>query len=190
MSVEAKEKFTTLVYPSPKELEAGFARWATQHPQAFRVEVRGKSKKGRPILMCRITDYGVPDEDKQVAMLTSCHVAKEFNAGTGLLRLIKWLVSDDPAAAEIRRRQVVLVVPYTNPDGVARDGHKDPLYLCWDPDGVVNPKAHPEAVVLQSIMDEYRPDIFIDYHGLIYAESTMWPPVKKWSRTSRLSAAM
>ena len=172
-SADAKPKYTTIIHPTPKELEAGFADWAKRYPQSFRVEVRGKSVKGRPILMCRITDYGVPDEDKQVAMLTSCHVAKELNAGTGLLRLIKWLISDDPAAAEIRKKQNVLVVPYTDPDGVAHHGGSE-LYRCWSPDGVVDPEKHPEAVVLQGIMDQYTPDLFIDYHGFPRAEQKMW----------------
>ena len=176
-SAEAKPKFTVLEHPSPEELKAGFEKWARVHPHAFRMESRGVTPGGRPILMGRITDYREPDEDKQVTMLTSCHVAKELNAGTGLLRLMKWLISDDPAAAEIRRKQIVLVVPYTDPDGIA-SGKLEVLREIyggiWTAAGVRDPDKHPEAAVLQGIMDEYKPDLFIDFHGFNYAEQTMW----------------
>ncbi len=171
--VWAKPEFTVLPHPSPEQLEAGFAEWSKRYPQSLRVEVRGKSKKGRPILVARITDYDVPDEDKQVAMLTSCHCAKELNAPCGLLRLTKWLISDDPAAAKIRRKQIVLVVPYPNPDGVAGDGGSN-VYGCWDFHGVARREDYPEAVALQGIMDQYMPDLFIDFHGVSGAEQKMW----------------
>jgi len=177
MPAEAKPKFTVLEHPSPKELAAGFAKWAEQYPHAFRFEPRGVTPGGRPILMARITDYREPDRDKQVAMLTSCHVAKELNAGTGLLRFMKWLIGDDPAAAEIRKRQIVLVVPYTDPDGIAsgkRERLREIYGGIWTAAGVRDPEKHPEAAALQRIMDEYRPDLFIDFHGLNFAEQTMW----------------
>ncbi len=123
--VQAEPKFTVLEHPSPEQLQDGFRKWVTQYPHAFRAMQRGVTPGGRPILMGRISDYRVPDEDKQVALLTSCHVGKELNAGTGLLRFMKWLVSDDPAAAEIRKKQVVLVVPYNDAEvkEIRLDGH-------------------------------------------------------------------
>jgi len=176
-TAEPKPTFSVVAHPSPKELEDGLARWARQYSHAFRVEQRGVTPGGRPILMGRITDYRVPDEDKQIALLTSCHVAKELNAGTGLLRLMKWLLGDDPAAAEIRRKQIVLVVPYTDPDGIAagkRERLREIYGNIWTAQGVVEPDKHPEAAVLQAIMDEYRPELFVDFHGFNYAEQTMW----------------
>ena len=127
----------------------------------------------RPVLLARITDTTVPDADKQVALFTCTHCASELNGPTGVLRLMKWLLSDDPAAAEIRRRQVVLCVPYPNPDGVARDGGSD-VYTCWDFEGVVAPDKHPEAVALKGIFDEFQPDLHADIHGFNFAEQKMW----------------
>lgn len=173
----AKPKFTVLEHPSPEQLQAGFARWARQYPHAFRVQTRGTTPGRRPILMGRITDDRVADDDKQIVLLTSCHVGKELNAGTGLLRLMKWLLSDDPEAAEVRRKQIVLVVPYTDPDAIA-SGRLERLReiygSIWTSDGVTEPDKHPEAAVLQAIMDEFRPELYIDFHGLNFAEQTMW----------------
>jgi len=180
LSAEAKPPLTVLEHPSPKELEEGFQRWVEQYPGLFRCEKRGVTPEGRPILMGRITDDRVSAEDKQIALFTSCHVAKELNAGTGLLRLMKWLLGDDPQAAEIRSGQIVLVVPYTDPDGVAsgkqeqlREIYGSPNRI-WSVDGVSDPEQYPEAAALQQIMDEYRPELYIDVHGLSYASQTMW----------------
>jgi hypothetical protein len=67
----------------------------------------------------------------------------------------------------------VLVVPYTNPDGVAGDGGSN-VYTCWNLDGVVDPGRHPEAAALKRLMDEYRPDVHVDVHGFNSAEQKMW----------------
>lgn len=174
---------TVIEHPTPEELHQGFAGWAKKYPDRFTFESRGESIQRRPILMCRITDRSVSDLDKQVALLTSCHGPKEIAAMTGLLRLMKWLLSDDPPAVEIRRRQIVLVVPYVDPDHVALRELKQtrPVYsgrtegtTLWTVDGVTAPAKHPEAAALQRIMDEYQPELYIDYHSHNHAERTMW----------------
>jgi hypothetical protein len=168
-----KPQYTVLPHPSPEELAQGLARWAERFPDAIRVSSCGNSGKGRPIQVCRITDYSVPNEDKQVALFTCAHVATELNGATGLLRLARWLIGDDPRAQAIRRNQIVLIVPYTNPDGVAGDGGSN-VYTCWNLDGVVDPERHPEAASLKRLMDEYRPDVHVDVHGFNFAEQKMW----------------
>ncbi len=184
-ATEPVEGETAVVtHPTQAELEQGFAGWAARYPDAFTFETRGQTPEGRPMLMARITDRRVPDEDKQVALLTSAHGAKEMNAVTGLLRFIKWLISDDPEAAEIRRRQIVLVVPYTDPDFIARGDHREsrPIYggwaapgqRLWSVHGVARPERHPEASAIQGIMDEYQPELHMDFHGFNNPLRTMW----------------
>lgn len=180
----ADEGAAVVEHPSQEELERGLARWAAEHPEAITIETRGHTLEGRPMLMGRITDRRVSDEDKQVALFTSAHGAKEMNAVTGLLRLMKWLISDAPEAAEIRRRQIVLVVPYTDPDFIARGDHSEsrPIYggwaapglRLWSVNGVARPERHPEAAVIQGIMDEYQPELHIDFHGFNNPLRTMW----------------
>lgn len=180
----AVEEPAVVEHPTQQELEQGFARWAANHPDSFTFETRGRTLEGRPILMGRITDRREPDDDKQVALLTSAHGAKEMNAVTGLLRLMKWLIGDDAEAAEIRRRQIVLVVPFTDPDFIARGEHAEsrPIYggwaapgmRLWSAHGVARPERHPEAVAIQRIMDEFRPELHIDFHGFNDPRRTMW----------------
>ena len=36
------------------------------------------------------------------------------------------------------------------------------------------PELHPEAAAIQGIMDEYQPELHIDYHGFNHAGRAMW----------------
>lgn len=178
------EKLAYVEHPTPEELVNGFAGWLKKHPDLFSFEVRGKSPEGRAILMGRITDHSVPDEDKQIAMFTSCHGPAEWSATTGLLRTMKWLLSDDPEAAEIRRRQIVLIMPYGDPDQMLEGKQTRQVYggwadaknriRLWSNDGVALPEKHPEAVALQGVFDEFQPELYIDVHGFKHAQRTMW----------------
>ena len=169
----AKPSFTRIPLPTCEEMIDGLNGWQRQRPKALRVETVGKTPKGRPIPLCRVTDVDVPDHDKQIVLITACHVATELNTCSGLLRLTKWLVGEDPLAVEIRRRQIVLIMPNNNPDGLARDGGSD-VYRCWNFDGVVEPDKHPEAVALQKVIDQYKPDVHVDVHGVWFSQQTMW----------------
>jgi len=173
VATAAKPPYTKVVLPTPAEIVEGLKRWQQLHPRALRIDTIAKTPKGRPIVVCRVSDYDLPDADKQVALITACHVATERNSCSGLLRLAQWLIGDDALAAEIRRRQVVLIMPCNNPDGLAGDGGSD-VYMCWGFEGVVDPDKHPEAVALQRVIDQYRPEVHADVHGVWFTEQTMW----------------
>ena len=92
--------------------EVGRSAWA-------RVEVIGRSARGRELQMVTVTDWGVPDEGKKVIWLQARQHAWE--AGTsyvmeGALRLV---TSDDPKAAELRKRCVFRFTPMVDVDGCA-----------------------------------------------------------------------
>ena len=57
----------------------------------------------------------MPDEDKQVALVTALHGGPERSGTTTALRLIEWLMGDSDLAKETRRKQIVLVIPIANP---------------------------------------------------------------------------
>ena len=54
-----------------------------------------------------------------------------------------------------------------------RGGAIRDVYMCWDWNGVTDPERHPEAVVLQQVMDRYRPEAYVDVHGFSH-EQMMW----------------
>jgi hypothetical protein len=175
----AKPVYEYLPHPSIKQIERGLGKWAKAHPEALRVEAAGRTAEDLPVLLCRITDYAVPDDDKQVALLTACHAGGELNSCTGLLRLTKWLIGNSPAAREVRRNQIVLIMPCCDPEGYARQrvGNTlggNPYMGCWDWNGIINPEKNPEAVAIKRVIDTYRPEVHADVHGVWMDESTMW----------------
>lgn len=174
----AKPSYDIITHPTVEEMEQGLRAWAGQRPDILSVEVAGRSPEGLPVLLCRITDPSVPDEDKQVALITTCHGGHEINTVTGALRLIRWLLSDDPDAAEIRRRQIVLVMPSCDPEGLGlrRNGNSLGVspYARWTPDGVSDPERSPEAVAIAEVIERYMPDAHTDLHGVWCDEQTMW----------------
>ncbi|HEU5077619.1 MAG TPA: M14-type cytosolic carboxypeptidase [Opitutaceae bacterium] len=84
-----------------------------------RVEVIGRSAHGRDLNLVTINDLSVPDENKKVIFL----IARQhpWETGTSIMAegAMRFLLSDDPVAQQIRRDTIVKVMPMMNPDGVA-----------------------------------------------------------------------
>ena len=169
-----RPQYTPTPGPTIGEMAAGLARWAEARPQLLEVETVGESPGGLPMLLCRITDEGVPDEDKQVASLTTTHTGVERSGASTVLKLVKWLVSDDPVADEIRRKQIVVAMPACEPDTYDRrstdvadlySGRGCRVYGAWTWDGPTDPVNQPEAMAVKRVMDENQPDVHVVYHN-------------------------
>ena len=122
------------------------------------------------------------DEDKQVALFTTTHSGVERVTTAGMLQLIKWLISDDPQATEIRRRQIVLIMPACEPESYDRKlidvaeffaGRSRWVYEGWSWDGPEDPANQPEAMAVKRVVDQYQPDVHQDVHGIWFEQSTM-----------------
>ena len=98
-----------------EEYQATMKYWQKRHPKILHVEVVERSAEGLPVYLLKITDSSVPDEDKQVALITAMHGGAERSGSTTALHLSEWLLGTDPEAAETRRRQVLLVMPIIDP---------------------------------------------------------------------------
>ena len=159
------------------EYEAALRYWAQRHGDRVRLEVPGRSAEGKPIYLLRVTDRSVPDADKQVALVTATHAGAERSGGNAVLRLTEWLLGTDPAAAEIRRKQIVLLMPIVNPygwfdrEGMFNSQNVDPYAMGrgkhWDLARVApkDPAKCPEVQALISVVDQYRPEVHADSHG-------------------------
>lgn len=99
------------------ELLDGFRR----HP-AMKQETVGKSLGGRPLLLLTITDPKTPDKDKKVLWLMARQHAWESGTSWVTEGALRFLLSNDPAAVEIRRGFVFKIFPIGDPDGVVRGG--------------------------------------------------------------------
>ena len=173
---------------SLKEYEATMRYWAQRYSRWADVEVRGRSRENLPIYLVKITDKSVPDNDKQVCLITALHSGNERSGGNTVLHLAEWLLGDSSEAAEIRRKQVVLLMPICNPYGffvkeaAGNSQQIDPYSAArgklWDMTTLkfTQPEKCPEIMALVSVIDEYRPEVHLDSHGTSerYAGQTMF----------------
>ncbi len=104
-------------YPA-EALDAHIARWE-RHPHV-RINLLGSSIEGRPIRRITITDTDspVPLGARWHHYLANQHPG-EGNARWRIAGMIDWLLSDEPAAVDLRRRAIVTAVPLLCPDGPA-----------------------------------------------------------------------
>ena len=127
--------------------------------------------------LLKVTNSSVPDDDKQIIVIAAMHGGPERCGTTTLMHLAQWLLSDDPAAAETRRKQVVLVMPIVNPyaffvtDDMLNSNGIDPYTggqaENWDLQTMTykQPDKVPEIKAVLSVIDQYQPDVFADMHG-------------------------
>jgi hypothetical protein len=157
------------LYPSLEEMGARLEEWGRSHSRIFQLHKAGESVEKRPIWMARVTDAGVPEEVKERILISALHTGLERVSAPAVMGILKWLLSEDPAARETLRRQVVYVMPAVNPDGYVRGTHTnangfDP-YTGWTVDGPRDPEKMPEAVAFQRVLDEAQPEVHADVHG-------------------------
>lgn len=151
--------------------------WAKVYPELLHVEKRGETTSGLPLLLARVTDPAYPDADKQVLLVASFHSGAERSGATSAMAFLQWLLSEDPLARETRARQVVLIMPVLNPYGFERESNQNEQKLDpysssrgtrWDIDTLTlrNPEELPEVAAFMGVVDEYRPEVHVDLHGV------------------------
>ena len=147
--------------PSPSALATGLKRWAELRAEVLTVQTIGQSRKDHPIHLCKVTDLRVDARDKQ-RVLTTTSRGPERNATVLALALLKWLLSDDPLAAETRRKQEVYVMPCNDPDGdeTASEAERFVRNLIWT--GPKEPARFPAGAALMRAITEIRPEVHID----------------------------
>ena len=175
----AQEKYAPIHRLTMDEYEGTLRFWRKQHPQWVTLQSRALSGQNLPVYLLKITDSAVTDTDKQTCLITTLHSGPERTGATGALAFSEWLLSDDPVAAETRRRQVVLVMPVINPlamfftDRFRNENGVDPytgigrVGKIWDVKTLTlnKPEGAPELAAVLSVMDEYRPEVHADLHG-------------------------
>ena len=178
------------IWPSYEDVMSGLRDYAQRHPQFVDLEEFGRALEGEPIVAARITDKSVPDADKHSILITALDSGWERGGTCGAMRMIDWLLSQDPLATESLRNHVVGVLPIPNPYGYkthratnskgvntyhggrARSDH-------WDLESltVKNPEEAPHLVALTRVFDRFQPEFHLDLHGvgLKYAGQLVQP---------------
>jgi hypothetical protein len=84
-----------------------------------RVEVIGKTARGRDLHLITVTDAGIPDRDKVTVWLQARQHAWESGTSFVMEGALRFVTSDDPEARSLRRKVVFKFTPMVDPDGCA-----------------------------------------------------------------------
>lgn len=168
-----RAQFGQRTSPSFEQIVEQLQAWRKAHPTLFQLEEVGRSVRNRPIFVGTLTAPDTDNARKEHFLLTALHAGQEHSGATSVLRIVKWLLSDDPEAAKVRATHIFRIMPVVNPDsyadpdrtgGLANAVGEDP-YTGWTVNGPRNPEKCPEAVAVQEVMDPFAAEVHGDVHG-------------------------
>lgn len=117
-------------------------------------QIIGSSPEKRDIPAIFVTNWDIPETEKEIAIVTSARHGQELGARLMGPAILEYLASEE--AGPIRDAQVVIVLPLVNPDGfVLNEFHSSMTSL-----------TKTERLVLGSLFHAHPPDMLIDYHSL------------------------
>jgi len=137
-----------------KEIYQWLDNWAAQNRGMARKEVIGESPDHWDIPAVFITNEDVPNDDKQIAVITLGRHGQEFGTRVVGPEIIRYLCSSD--AEEIRETQVVIVVPVANPEGFVHNEFRSSMTSL----------TKTERLVLGELFKTFPPDMMMDFHSL------------------------
>jgi hypothetical protein len=97
-----------------EEYAGTLAHWRMAFPKVAVLEPRGMSGQNMPVYLLKITDPTVKNTNKQVLLVTTQQIGPESTGTTRAMALSERYLSDDPLAVEMRKKQIVLVMPCVN----------------------------------------------------------------------------
>lgn len=124
-------------YPYSRELE--FVSSLPQNSRYLKTDILGSSVQSRPIRLLTITDPSFPDKGKKVVLITTLQHAGEYIGGFFIEGMTGYLLSEDAAATEARKKIIYKIVPMMNPDGIYNgmtrlNANYEDLNQEWDDD--------------------------------------------------------
>jgi hypothetical protein len=146
-----------------KEVHAWVDAFVEKNRGIAEKKVLGKSDDGKwDIPSVTVTNRSIPDDDKQIAIVTLLRHGQERGARVVGAEILNFLSGDE--AAEIRDKQKVIVVPIANPEGFIRDEFNSTMYGITDL----------EKRIWGTLCAEDTPDMMIDYHSLGKSDATKY----------------
>ncbi len=147
----------------------------------LKVTSLGTTPGGQKLLVATITDPAYPDEIKFRSYVIAQQHSGEVPASWEAEGLIRFLLSDDPMAAVIRRSYIFRIVPIVNVDGVyygisrytpIRNGYQYDLNRQWTlaSQGSTSSNLQPEIKWIWQDLLAFKPNSFIDLHSTINTE--------------------
>ncbi|MEO6187209.1 MAG: M14-type cytosolic carboxypeptidase [Ginsengibacter sp.] len=164
-----------LAYAHPYSLEKPkLIRRDYEKEKDMRMSSLGFSKEGRKLNLFSISDFSIPDSEKKVAVIISLQHTGE-DAGAFLAEgLIRFLMSDNNEARDIKKKWIVHIVPVMNPDGLYNgitryNAQREDLNSIWLK-SVDSLQFGPEVKAARQWLEKQfqssnPPDIFFDIHS-------------------------
>lgn len=84
-----------------------------------RVEIVGRTARGRELPIVTVTNSARPDEAKKLVWLITRQHAWEAGTSFAAEGALRFITSDDPRAKELRDRTIFVFAPMADPDGCA-----------------------------------------------------------------------
>ena len=137
-----------------KEVYGWLDGFAEENKRIARKEALGKSPDQWEIPAVFVTNREVPDNHKQIAVVTAARHGQEFGARVVGPEILRFLTGEE--ARRIRDTQIVIVVPVVNPEGFVADK------FCSSMTSLTKT----ERLVLGGLFRRHPPDMIIDYHSL------------------------
>ena len=137
-----------------KEVYQWLDDWMANNKGMVRKEIIGKSSNNWDIPAIFITNEAIPNADKQIAVITLGRHGQEIGTRVVGPEIIRYLCSK--GAEEIRKTQVVIVVPVVNPEGFVHNEFRSSMTSL----------TKNERLVLGGLFKAFPPDMMIDFHSL------------------------
>lgn len=174
-------------YPTYEDVVNECRAIAALAPEIAAYEEIGRSAQGRPIPLLTVTDPAIPPERKSVLLVSGGTDGNEEVGRAVALGLARALL--EPQHRVHLQRQVVLIVPVTNPDGTASnlpDKQGNGAVPATQVHLPGQPPATAEGHALRELVEAWIPDAHFDFHGLAGGgmgdSAYLYPTVNhKWS---------
>lgn len=170
---------------------------------AMALEQVGESVEGNPLYKA------VVGSGPKTLMIATQQHGDEPLGTEAALYLLSYLSGDSAEAQTLREEVTVVVMPRVNPDGFARwqeqvagaEDVLDPrrnsndidLNRTYDPREAQDPELAPESAAVRAVVDEYRPDLYLDYHhqnNYRASDGTLDTMSVRWATNDGVSSAL
>ena len=128
--------------------------WVAKNKGIARKEVIGRSPDHWDVPAVFVTNEKVPNDDKQIAVITLGRHGQELGTRVVGPEIIRYVCSKE--AEEIRETQLVIVVPVVNPEGFVSNEFRSSMTSL----------TKIERLVLGGLFKAFPPDMMIDFHSL------------------------
>jgi Zinc carboxypeptidase/Cytosolic carboxypeptidase N-terminal domain len=143
-----------------------------QQSRFLQWEIAGKTVGGRDLLLLTITNPKTPAAGKRVIWLMFRQHSWESGTSWACDGALRFLLSSDPRASQIRDQTIIKIFPMADPDGVARGGVRFnqngyDLNRNWDTvDPVKMPEIAAQRKAIFAWLDKGNPiDLFLTMHN-------------------------